>query len=186
MLGPMHIGHATSAGTIPEWNGEYLTGKHHLILHTNKGEIALTLDADKAPKAATNFITLARGGYYDGLTFHRVINGFMIQGGDPTGDGTGGASIYGKTFEDEENDIPMNRGTLAMANAGPDTNGSQFFIVQTDSPFLKDGSAIYTAFGIVTRGIEVVDVIVNVPKDRNDKPREPVTFTVRVAGAPKR
>ncbi len=182
----MFVDSASAApGNVPAWDGKYLTGKHNLVLRTTKGEIALTLDADKAPKAVTNFITLARGGYYDNLTFHRVIDGFMIQGGDPTGDGTGGRSIYGPTFEDEENDLPMVRGTLAMANAGPDTNGSQFFIVQQDSPFLKRGPAVYTTFGIVTKGIDVVDVIANVPKDMNDKPLRPVTFTVTVAGAPK-
>ena len=165
------------------WDKTYLTGKHSLVLHTSKGLIALTLDADKAPKAVTNFVTLAKDGYYDNLTFHRVIDGFMIQGGDPKGDGTGGTSIYGETFEDEENDLPMVRGTLAMANAGPDTNGSQFFIVQKDAPWLKNGPALYTVFGIVTKGIEVVDVIATVPKDRNDKPLTPVTFTVTVAGA---
>lgn len=174
---------SAATGIVPHWDKKYLSGQQKVILHTSMGDIAITLDATKAPKTVTNFVTLAKNGYYDHLTFHRVIPGFMIQGGDPNGNGTGGKSIYGKTFEDERNDIPTNRGTIAMANAGPNTNGSQFFIVQTDSPFLKNGSAVYTTFGTVTSGLDVIDAIAHVPRDSNDKPKKSVIFTIKVAGA---
>ncbi len=102
------------------------------VMKTTKGDITLRLFPDKAPKAVENFVTHAKEGYYDGLTFHRVINGFMIQGGDPNGNGTGGQSIYGEKFDDEITDKMRSfRGSLCMANSGPDTNGSQFYIVQS-------------------------------------------------------
>lgn len=102
-----------------------------IVMKTSKGTIKMRLFPEKAPKTVENFVTHAKEGYYDGLTFHRVINGFMIQGGDPLGNGTGGESIWGKPFEDEfDVELRNFRGALSMANAGPSTNGSQFFIVQ--------------------------------------------------------
>ncbi|MDB4978244.1 MAG: peptidyl-prolyl cis-trans isomerase, cyclophilin-type [Candidatus Peribacteria bacterium] len=159
-----------------------LSGKHTVILKTTMGDITLELNADTAPKTVTNFVTLAGRGYYDGVIFHRVIPGFMIQGGDPDGTGRGGESIFGSTFADElGKDLSMKRGTLAMANRGPDTNGSQFFILQADSY-----QGPYTQFGTVTKGMDVVDAISAVDRDGNDKPLKPVSFTATVAGAPKK
>jgi cyclophilin family peptidyl-prolyl cis-trans isomerase len=140
-------------------------------LHTNKGAIEFELfDAD-APKTVENFVKLARETFYDGVVFHRVIPDFMIQGGDPTGTGRGGP---GYTFEDEFNDNKVVRGALAMANAGPNTNGSQFFIVTAEATPWLDGK--HTVFGRVTNGMDVVDEIANVDTDANDKPREDVTI----------
>ena len=140
-------------------------------LHTNHGEIALELFDDDAPKTVENFTKLAREGFYDGVIFHRVIPDFMIQGGDPTGTGTGGP---GYQFEDEINPNKVVRGALAMANAGPDTNGSQFFIVTTESAPWLDGK--HTVFGQVTSGMEVVDAISEVSRDGRDKPHDDVTI----------
>lgn len=166
-------------GTVPPgFDGQLLSGMQTVTLQTTKGAIALELDADKAPKTVTNFVVLARMGYYDGLTFHRVIPDFMIQGGDPVGDGTGGSSIFGETFEDEQNDLQMVRGAIAMANRGPNTNGSQFFIVQAEStPWLQGR---HTVFGTVTEGLAIVDAIAAVERDGGDRPLEPVTYTVEV------
>lgn len=106
-------------------------GSEIIVMETSLGTIKIRLFPDKAPKASENFLTHVKNGYYDGLTFHRVIDGFMIQGGDPSGNGTGGESIWGEPFEDEFHVALRNfRGALSMANAGPNTNGSQFFIVQ--------------------------------------------------------
>jgi peptidyl-prolyl cis-trans isomerase B (cyclophilin B) len=197
------------------FKGQYLTGKQVVTMKTSKGNIVLELDADAAPKTVTNFVLLAKAGYYNGMTFHRVIPDFMIQGGDPLGNGTGGESIYGPTFEDEINadsyglnvtkvkdvangeqippdvaeltvkqlyekqgfayrsdlkSIPMQRGVIAMANRGPKTNGSQFFIIQApETPWL-DGR--HTVFGRVTEGMDVVDTIAKLPRDSNDVPNE--------------
>ena len=134
---------------------------------TNHGEIRLELFDDDAPKTVDNFRTLARDGFYDGLIFHRVIPDFMIQGGCPQGTGTGGP---GYTFEDEINDHKVVRGALAMANAGPDTNGSQFFILTTEAAPWLDGK--HTVFGRVTGGMEVVDAIEAQPTDARDRPKE--------------
>jgi cyclophilin family peptidyl-prolyl cis-trans isomerase len=136
-------------------------------LHTNHGAIELELYPDDAPKTVENFLKLARDGFYDGVIFHRVIPDFMIQGGDPTGTGTGGP---GYQFEDEFNDHKVVRGALAMANAGPNTNGSQFFIVTTEEASWLDGK--HTVFGSVTSGMDVVDKISELPRDTRDKPRE--------------
>lgn len=159
------------------FDGKLLEGTHTVILKTSKGDITLELDAGKAPKTVTNFIVLAKAGFYNGLTFHRVIPDFMIQGGDPNGDGTGGESIFGPTFEDESSGIPMERGVIAMANRGPNTNGSQFFIIQR-----KEGTSwlegLHTSFGKVTKGMDVLDKIVKVKRDPMDRPVEAVTFTV--------
>ncbi len=120
---------------------------------TDKGEIVFELYGDTAPKAVSNFITLTNNGYFNGLTFHRRVEGFVIQGGDPDGNGTGGP---GYTFEDELSDnYTYERGVVAMANRGPDTNGSQFFIMLADYPLPKS----YTIFGRVTSGLEAVDAI---------------------------
>jgi len=140
-------------------------------LHTNHGEIAVEFfDAD-APKTVANFRKLASDGFYDGLTFHRIIPDFMIQGGCPEGTGTGGP---GYTFEDEFNDNKVVRGALAMANAGPDTNGSQFFIVTKQSADWLDGK--HTVFGKVTEGMDAVDSIEGTPTGGGDKPVEPVVI----------
>src|SRR5579864_8569635 len=140
-------------------------------LHTNHGAIALELFDDDAPKTVENFLKLSRDGFYDGVIFHRVIPDFMIQGGDPTGTGSGGP---GYQFEDEFNDHPVARGALAMANAGPNTNGSQFFIVTADACPWLDGK--HTVFGQVTSGMDVVDTISAVGTDGRDRPRAEVVI----------
>ena len=140
-------------------------------LHTNHGAIELELFEDDAPKTVENFRKLAGDGFYDGVIFHRVIPDFMIQGGDPTGTGMGGP---GYTFEDEFNDHKVERGALAMANAGPNTNGSQFFVVTAEATPWLDGK--HTVFGRVTDGMDVVDAISQVDTDANDKPREAVVI----------
>jgi cyclophilin family peptidyl-prolyl cis-trans isomerase len=140
-------------------------------LHTNHGAIELELFDDDAPKTVENFVKLARDGFYDGVIFHRVIPDFMIQGGDPTGTGRGGP---GYTFEDEFNPNKVVRGALAMANSGPNTNGSQFFIVTAEETPWLDGK--HTVFGRVTNGMDVVDAISEVDTDASDKPRSDVTI----------
>ena len=140
-------------------------------IHTNHGAIEVELFDDAAPKTVENFRKLAADGFYDGVIFHRIIRDFMIQGGDPTGTGTGGP---GYTFEDEFNKHKVVRGALAMANAGPNTNGSQFFIVTTDAAPWLDGK--HTVFGQVTSGMDVVDTIEGQPTDGRDRPREDVVM----------
>ena len=140
-------------------------------LHTNHGPIAIELYDDDAPKTVDNFVGLARKGFYDGVIFHRIIPDFMIQGGDPTGTGSGGP---GYTFEDEANDHSVARGALAMANAGPNTNGSQFFIVTADACPWLDGK--HTVFGRVTDGMTVVDAISALETDARDRPRDDVVI----------
>ena len=221
---------SSSAGTTEEntdtplgMDGRMLKGKHTVVLKTSMGDITLELNADAAPKTVTNFISLAETGYYNGLIFHRVIPGFMLQGGDPEGDGTGGESVYGGSFEDEINadsyglqkkslkeaaagqelpeniadktikeyyemqgyvytnslkSLPMSRGALAMANRGPNTNGSQFFIIQADGTPWLEGK--HTVFGNVTDGMDVVDAIAGVERDSSDRPLEPITYNVEV------
>ncbi len=148
---------------------------HMITLDTNYGEIVIeTYDTD-APNTVKNFVTLAEKGFYNGLTFHRVIKGFMIQGGDPNGNGTGGP---GYQFADELNPntdsykAGYKRGVVAMANAGPNTNGSQFFIMHQDYPLPNN----YTIFGHVVSGQDVVDKIADVKTGANDKPVSPVTM----------
>jgi peptidyl-prolyl cis-trans isomerase B (cyclophilin B) len=138
-----------------------------MTMTTNHGDIVLELFDDDAPKTVGNFRKLAEDGYYDGLIFHRVIPDFMIQGGCPQGTGTGGP---GYTFEDEINEHKVVRGALAMANAGPNTNGSQFFIVTTQSAPWLDGK--HTVFGEVTEGMDVVDTISELPRDGRDRPQQ--------------
>jgi peptidyl-prolyl cis-trans isomerase B (cyclophilin B) len=137
------------------------------IIQTNHGPIHVELFPDEAPKTVNNFVKLANDGFYDRLIFHRVIPDFMIQGGDPTGTGSGGP---GYSFEDEFNDHKVERGALAMANAGPNTNGSQFFVVTTESAPWLDGK--HTVFGRVTEGMDVVDKISELPRDSRDKPND--------------
>jgi len=179
-------------------------GEEVAIISTNYGDIKLRLFPEIAPKAVENFTTHAKEGYYDGLTFHRVMEDFMIQGGDPLGNGTGGESIWEKAFEDEFDLRFRNfNGALSMANAGPNTNGSQFFIVQnkeipeellnqmkelgSEKGYPKEVIDIYselggapwldfghTVFGQVYEGMDVVDKIAQVEVDKNDKPIEPV------------
>jgi peptidyl-prolyl cis-trans isomerase B (cyclophilin B) len=137
-------------------------------MNTSQGPITLELFDEDAPQTVENFRKLARDGFYDGIIFHRVIPDFMIQGGCPQGTGTGGP---GYTFDDEINDHKVVRGALAMANAGPNTNGSQFFIVTTQSAPWLDGK--HTVFGRVTDGMEAVDAIEQLPTDGRDRPVEP-------------
>jgi peptidylprolyl isomerase domain and WD repeat-containing protein 1 len=168
------------------------------VIHTSMGDIEVELYKEDAPITVDNFINLAKKGYYNNLTWHRVIKGFMIQGGDPTGDGTGGESAGGGYFQDEINPTSlglsgdqikkleekgykynyklkshkMDVGSLAMANAGPNTNGSQFFIVTEKAQPHLDGQ--HTVFGKVTSGLEIAQKISEVPVDDKDKPTEPV------------
>lgn len=171
-----------------------------VTIHTNMGDIEIALFEDAAPKAVNNFKSLAKEGYYDGVIFHRIIKDFMIQGGDPTGTGAGGESIYGNKFEDEfsENYYHL-RGALSMANAGPNTNGSQFFIVtasQVPLSMLGQLEALnlpqvvveaygevggtpwldsrHTVFGYVTKGMDIVEKIESVPTNPADRPIEDV------------
>jgi peptidyl-prolyl cis-trans isomerase B (cyclophilin B) len=138
-------------------------------MQTNHGAIELELFDEDAPKTVENFTKLARDSFYDGIIFHRVIPDFMIQGGDPTGTGSGGP---GYQFEDEFNSHAVARGALAMANAGPNTNGSQFFIVTADACPWLDGK--HTVFGRVTGGMDIVDRISQVDTGPGDRPRDEV------------
>jgi len=142
-----------------------------LKIETTQGTISLNLFDSVAPKTCENFITHAKNGYYDGIIFHRVIEQFMIQGGDPTGTGRGGESIWGNNFEDEcSPEVQFDKaGLLAMANAGPGTNGSQFFITLAPTPWLH---MRHTIFGEVIRGMDAVESIEKVAKDGSDKPLE--------------
>ena len=179
------------------------SGETVAVMHTTLGDISIRLFADIVPRTVKNFVTHAQNGYYDGLIFHRVIKDFMIQGGDPTGTGCGGESIYGEKFEDEFHPELHNiKGALSMANAGPNTNGSQFFIVQastvpedmleqmrgmTDRGFPENTVNAYetlggtpwldfrhSVFGQVFDGMDIVDAIANVKTDGSDRPLEDV------------
>lgn len=146
------------------------------VIQTNKGTIRVEMLEADAPKTTENFITLAERGYYDGIIFHRVIKGFMIQGGDPTGTGSGGKSAWGGRFDDEIDrgsavyQTGYKAGTMAMANAGPNTNGSQFFIMHVDYPLPPS----YTIFGRVTEGQDVVNEIATTATGPGDRPIEEV------------
>lgn len=182
-----------------------IAGDTVAVLHTTMGDIKVKLFPDKTPKTFENFTTHAKNGYYDGLIFHRVIKDFMIQGGDPNGNGMGGESIWGRSFEDEFTPELHNiRGALSMANAGPNTNGSQFFIVQADSvpenmlaqmrelgesafpsetveAYEKTGGTPWldfrhTVFGQVFEGMDVVDTIASVEVGAADKPLSDVVI----------
>lgn len=145
--------------------GAKSSGGRHAVVETDKGPIEIEFFADEQPKAVENFRLLAEHGYYDGLTFHRIVKGFMLQGGDPDGDGTGGESAWGAPFADDiDENSPLyrggyRRGLLAMANSGPNTNGSQFFIMHDDYPLPPR----YVIFARVTSGSDVVDAIASVP-----------------------
>jgi cyclophilin family peptidyl-prolyl cis-trans isomerase len=145
--------------------GAKSSGGRHAVIETDKGPIEIEFFADEQPKAVENFRLLAEHGYYEGLTFHRIVKGFMIQGGDPLGDGTGGESAWGAPFADEiDESSPLyrggyRRGLVAMANSGPDTNGSQFFIMHADYPLPPR----YVIFARVTQGMDVVDALASVP-----------------------
>jgi cyclophilin family peptidyl-prolyl cis-trans isomerase len=141
-------------------------------ISTTKGDIVVDLHTDDAPRAATNFAELARKGFYDGVIFHRVVPGFVVQGGDPTGTGRGGP---GYKFDDEPFSGDYTRGAMAMANAGPNTNGSQFFICLADLSGRLPKN--YTLFGHVTDGMDVVDAIAADPIGPGDRPRDPVSMT---------
>ncbi|KAK0463599.1 cyclophilin-like domain-containing protein [Desarmillaria tabescens] len=144
-----------------------------VVFETSLGDIQFELYFDHAPKTCKNFAELTRRGYYNGVTFHRIVSDFMIQGGDPTGTGRGGTSIYGQKFEDEIH--PELRftgaGILAMANSGPNTNGSQFFITLGPTPYLDNK---HTIFGRVSSGMRVVQRLGAVAVDAQDRPREDV------------
>jgi cyclophilin family peptidyl-prolyl cis-trans isomerase len=177
------------ATSPPEGNpkvpaGAKSSGGLHATIETNKGAIEIEFFANDAPRTVENFRLLAEHKYYDGLTFHRIIKDFMIQGGDPAGDGSGGMSAWGGTFADEINrDSPLyrggyQRGLLAMANRGPNTNGSQFFILHQNYPLQPD----YTIFARVTSGMHVVDMLASTPTMAQDRPVEPQvikTVTIR-------
>ncbi|WP_325922060.1 peptidylprolyl isomerase [Kurthia gibsonii] len=187
---------------FPQLNQEVQENEILVEMDTTMGPIQIKLFPELAPKTVENFVTHAKNGYYDGIIFHRIIKDFMIQGGDPTGTGMGGESIYGSTFEDEFNPELMNlRGALSMANAGPGTNGSQFFIVQAknvpsnmlkqmqdyDYPeevikaYAENGGTPWldgkhTVFGHVVSGMDVVDEMADVEKDGRDKPVEDISI----------
>lgn len=191
--------------TFPQLSDKVQDNEYLIQMNTTKGAIKIRLFPEVVPKTVENFVTHAKEGYYDGVTFHRVINNFMIQGGDPEGTGAGGESIWDKPFEDESNRELFNiRGALSMANAGPDTNGSQFFIVQNSdnmsdgllteeypqeiidkykkggTPYLdytfEGSTSNHTVFGQVVDGMDVVDKIAAVKTGANDKPEKDVTI----------
>jgi len=144
------------------------------VIKTNLGEMTVEFFTDDAPLTVNNFVTLSKDGYYDDVIFHRVISGFMIQGGDPSGTGHGDYGKFpGYEFEDElNNQRPYEKGILAMANRGPDTNGSQFFIMHADYPLPYS----YTIFGKVTDGFDVIDKIASVETDSADKPTDDIVI----------
>jgi peptidyl-prolyl cis-trans isomerase B (cyclophilin B) len=144
------------------------------VMNTSKGKIIIRFFPEMAPKSVENFLGLSKKGYYDGIKFHRVIEGFMIQGGDPLGNGTGGESLWGASFEDEfHKDAKNNRGSLSMANAGPNTNGSQFFINQVDNNFLDNRHSV---FGEVILGMNIVDSISETKTGPMDAPVQDITI----------
>lgn len=212
------------ASTVKQHTGDLYSGMYTATIATSMGDIVLELNADAAPMTVTNFVDLANQGYYNNQMFHRVITDFMVQAGDPNGNGTGGESAFGPNFKDEINaasyglttklladenaeqplpdelkdktiaefyelqgyvyttdltSLPMSRGAIAMANRGPNTNGSQFFIIQKQggTPWLEGR---HTVFGNVTEGMDVVDAIAAVPVNDQDKPITPITYTITV------
>lgn len=148
-------------------------GEQVVKITTTKGDIWIRLFPEFAPKTVENFVGLAKKGYYDGIIFHRVIPDFMIQGGDPTGTGRGGESLWGAPFADEFHyNLKNIKGALSMANSGPATNGSQFFIVDAEATPWLDGK--HSVFGQVYEGMDVVKKIVNAPRNHMDKPNEEI------------
>ena len=193
--------------SFPQLTIEVQENERLVAFETSKGTIKIKLFPEEAPKTVENFLTHVENGYYDGLIFHRVIKDFMLQGGDPTGTGMGGESIWGSSFEDEFSRNLFNfRGALSMANAGPNTNGSQFFIVQAsevpknmtrqmkDADFPEEVVNAYkenggtpwldyrhTVFGQVVEGMDLVDLISDVPKGAQDRPVEDVVInTIKI------
>lgn len=167
----VHVADAIADDTV---RYQYVKKKGYVRIHTNKGDINLELHCDKIPKAGENFIGLCKKGYYDGTVFHRSIRNFMIQGGDPTGTGTGGESLWGKPFKDEfkPNLSHTGRGVLSMANSGPNTNKSQFFITFRSCPYLDRK---HTVFGRVVGGFEALTAMENVESDpKSDKPKSEI------------
>ncbi|MGD6849575.1 peptidylprolyl isomerase [Rossellomorea aquimaris] len=188
--------------TYPQLTTEVAENEKLVEMKTSMGTIKIKLFPEQAPKTVENFITHSENGYYDGLKFHRVIKDFMVQGGDPNGNGTGGESIYGESFEDEFSPELFNlRGALSMANAGPDSNGSQFFIVQKDDidpqfeeqmksagfpaeiieAYMENGGTPWldqkhTVFGQVVEGMDIVDEMANVEVGENDLPKEDIVI----------
>jgi len=170
---------SASSGNPKVPAGAKSSGGNHAVIETEKGEIQIEFLAADAPKAVENFRLLAEHGYYDGLTFHRIVSGFMIQGGDPKGDGTGGQSAWGPPFADEINpQSPLyrggyRRGLVAMANGGRNTNGSQFFILHQDYPLPPH----YVIFGHVTAGMAAVDALASTPTtmSRGGEMSQPIT-----------
>ena len=185
----------------PQLSNEVAANEALVVMNTTMGPIKIKLFPEQAPKTVENFLTHAENGYYDGIIFHRVIEDFMIQGGDPTGTGMGGTSIFGDTFEDEFSPELFNlKGALSMANAGPGTNGSQFFIVHASQApgsvdqMTKGGwpaeiaqaysemggtphlDQKHTVFGQVIEGMDIVDKIAKVKKGRQDKPVEDISI----------
>mmetsp|Transcript_14858 Transcript_14858/g.20961 ORF Transcript_14858/g.20961 Transcript_14858/m.20961 type:complete len:166 (+) Transcript_14858:56-553(+) len=146
-----------------------------VTLHTNLGDLKLEIFCDRVPKTAKNFLALCASGYYDGTKFHRNIKKFIIQGGDPTGTGKGGASIYGKYFQDEIDDSLKHnkRGTISMANRGPHTNGSQFFFAYDPQPHLNN---VNTVFGQIIHGDETLDAMEKIPCDDRDRPNHEIVL----------
>ena len=195
-------GDMSEQAVYPQLTTEVADNEKVVQMNTTEGAIKIKLFPEQAPKTVENFVTHAKNGYYDGIIFHRVIKDFMIQGGDPTGTGRGGESIYGQTFEDEFSTELFNlRGALSMANAGPGTNGSQFFIVQNShmdsrmkgqmesagfpqeivDAYMEQGGTPHldhrhTVFGQVIEGMDVVDKIANVKTGMGDKPVEDVAI----------
>jgi len=164
--------------SMPEMNID-ISKKYTAVIKTSMGDMSIEFFTEDAPMTVNNFINLSRDGYYDNVIFHRVISGFMIQGGDPSGTGHGEMGKYpGYKFEDElNNQRSYDKGILAMANAGPDTNGSQFFIMHVNYPLPYQ----YTIFGFVTDGLEVIDKIASVETGDGDKPVNDVVIeTVEV------
>ncbi len=188
VLGALGAACTLAPESAPEVNpkvpaGAKSSGGKHALIETDKGEIELTFLESDAPKAVENFRLLAEHQYYDGLTFHRVISGFMIQGGDPNGDGTGGQSAWGPPFADEINPGSAlyrggyKRGLVAMANSGRNTNGSQFFILHQDYPLDPN----YVLFAWVSKGMETVDALAGVPVGMSvdgepSRPRTPLVI----------
>jgi peptidylprolyl isomerase len=159
----------TVSGVVKAEEKEIAVSNPVVVLETNQGNVEIKLFSDIAPKTVENFVGLAKKGYYNGIIFHRVISNFMVQGGDPTGTGMGGESLWGGKFDDEFSSKARfdRKGLLAMANAGPGTNGSQFFITTAATPWLNDH---HTIFGEVISGYDVVEAIENCKKGPGDRP----------------
>ncbi len=153
-----------------------VANRYVATIRTSLGDVTVELLADRAPSTVNNFVFLAREGFYDGVIFHRVINGFMIQGGDPTGTGTGGPGYRFRDELDASKELGYGPGILAMANAGPNTNGSQFFLMHRDNPL----PPAYSVFGRTLEGLEVIDAIATTPTGPGDRPRAPCRRSIPI------